>query len=51
MGRYVDAVAFHRDLALKSLQSKSVVIDNQERPDEVSTWLKNGRKLHATPAI
>jgi len=51
MGRYVDAVAFHRDLALKSLQSKSVVINNQERPDEVSTWLKNGRKLHATPAI
>jgi hypothetical protein len=33
------------------MQTKSVLLDKAERPEEIDHWLKNGRKFNAMPMV
>ena len=36
---------------LRTAKSKAVLIDKSQRPEEVNSWLKYGRKYHAMPSV
>jgi hypothetical protein len=36
---------------LRAAKSKAVLIDKSQRPEEVNSWLKHGRKYHAMPDV